>query len=177
MDSKNSNKTIYSRLIGEVNDKTVGEVIHDIDKAHTSINCGNIVITIESTGGLLYPAFALYNHISASKIPVTVVASGTCMSSALMILQSAQKRISRPNTVFMMHQSNYWRDQHTYYDEMKVITSEWDRLYKEFVSLTIKKSDISLAQFEDIAKPRKYFLPDEALKLNLIDEVSDKWVE
>lgn len=167
----------YTRLIGQINEKSVESVLTAIDGANNNDNKKLIVFSMCSAGGLLYFAQALHDAIHASKKPVICVVSGTCMSSAIMVLQAAHKRVARSKTIFMLHQSTYWRDEHTYIDEMNVLHDEWNRLHKQFVSQTIERSKISFDEFEKIAKPRKYFSAQEALDMKLIDEVNDKWVE
>jgi ATP-dependent protease ClpP protease subunit len=167
----------YSRLIGEINDKSIVDVLKDIDQLNNNENKKNMILTICSSGGLLYYAQALYDAIKASKKPIVAVASGTCMSAAVMVLQAAHKRVSRSNTIFMVHQSSYWREEHTYIDEMNIISSEWNRSTELFIKQTIEKSKLSKEMFDKIAKPRKYLSAQEAMDNGLLDEVSDKWIE
>lgn len=167
----------YTRLVGPINEKSVIEVLKDIDGANNNENKKVIILTLCSSGGLLYYAQALYDAIKASKKPVIAIATGTCMSAAVMILQAAHKRISRSNTVFMLHQSSYWREEHTYIDEMNIISKEWNRSTDLFIKQTIEKSKLSKELFDKIAKPRKYLSAQEAMDNGLIDEVNDKWIE
>lgn len=166
-----------TRLIGPINEKSVVDVIKDIDQANSNDAKKSVIFTIASSGGLLYYAQALYDSIKASKKPVTIVASGVCMSAALMILQAGHKRISRPDTFFMVHQASYWLEQHMYIDEMNVINDQWNRSANLFVKHTLERSILSREEFDKIAKPRKYFDSEEAKKWGFIDEISDKWIE
>ncbi|OGK62306.1 hypothetical protein A2446_06290 [Candidatus Roizmanbacteria bacterium RIFOXYC2_FULL_38_9] len=167
----------YSRLVGPIDEKSVKEVLKDIDGANNNDQKKLIILTLASSGGLLYYAQVLYDAIKASKKPIVCIVSGSCMSASLMILQAASKRISRPNTIFMLHQSTYWTEQHTYMDEINVMNKEWNRLYKQFVTQSISRSTITLEEFEKIAKPRKYFSAKEALDMKFIDTISDKWID
>lgn len=167
----------YTRLIGMINEISVKEVLKDIDGANSNPGKKLIVFTLSSSGGFLYYSQALYDAIKASQKPVICVVSGSCMSAALMVLQAAHKRISRPQTIFMLHQSSYWREEHTYIDEMNILSEEWNRLYKQFVNQSIHRSSLSFEKFEKMAKPRKYFSAEEALEMKFIDEISDKWID
>jgi len=167
----------YSRLIGKIDEKSANEVIKDIDQ-YNSNDCKKLfILTICSMGGLLYFAQAIHDSIKASKKPIICIASGTCMSAAVMIIQAAQKRIARPNTVFMLHHSSYYREEKTYIDEMNIINQEWNRSTDLFIKQTIEKSTISKERFDEIAKPRKYLTAQEAKDFGLVDEINDKWIE
>lgn len=166
----------YTRLIGPVNEKSVVEVIKDIDQANSNEAKKEIVLTLCSSGGLLSYAQALYDSIKASKKPVTCIASGMCMSAAVMILQAAHKRVSRPDTFFMIHQASYWQEQHVYIDEMNVINNQWNQSANLFIKHSLEKSKLSREEFDKIAKTRKYFGAVEAKKLGFIDEISEKWI-
>jgi len=167
----------YSRLVGEINEKSIIDVLKDIDQYNSNENKKTMILTICSNGGYLYYAQAVYDSIKASKKPIVCVTSGICMSAALMILQAAQKRVSRPNTVFMIHQSSYWKAEKTYIDEMNVLNQEWNRSEGLFLSQTIEKSKLSKEKYYEIAKPRKYLSAQEALELGFIDEINGKWIE
>lgn len=169
--------TCYSRLIGQINENSIKDVLKDIDGANSNENKKLIILTLCSFGGALYYAQALYDAIKASKKPVVCIVTGQCMSAGLMVLQASHRRIARSNTIFMLHQASYWREEHTYIDEINIMSEEWNRLYKQFVTQSIDKSTITLAEFEKIAKPRKYFTAKEALAMKFIDEISDKWIE
>lgn len=167
----------YTRLVGPINEDSVAGVLRDIDGANNNDNKKLILFTLASSGGLLYYAQALYDAIKASKKPVVTVVTGSCMSASLMVLQASAKRIARPSTIFMLHQSSHWREEHTYIDEMNIMTEEWNRLYRLFIEQTLSRSTLNFEEFEKTAKPRKYFTAKEALEMKFIDEISDTWID
>lgn len=169
--------TCYTRLIGQINENSIKDVLKDIDGANSNENKKLIILTLCSNGGALYYAQALYDSVKASRKPVVCIVSGQCMSAGLMVLQAAHKRVARSNTIFMLHQASYWREEHTYIDEINIMSEEWNRLYKQFVTQSISKSTVTPAIFEKIAKPRKYFTAKEALEMKFIDNISDEWVD
>ncbi|MBI4130283.1 ATP-dependent Clp protease proteolytic subunit [Candidatus Roizmanbacteria bacterium] len=172
--AKTPQRIFYSRLIGGITDETVREVVKDIDTANTDKKIHRIVLTVASNGGQLYPAFALYDHIRASKKPVDIVAAGYCMSAAVMILQAGRKRLSYPHTVFMVHPSAYKLDERRSYREFMMMVDSYKKEHDLFVELTIERSGMTKIEFEKIYEPRKYLTPEEAKKLGkhgLIDEI------
>lgn len=175
-DKNNESKspTFYTRLIGGVDYASVKDVIKDVDMANSLNYVKEIYFTICSMGGLLYPAYALYDHIKTSKKPVDIIAKGTCMSAAVLILQAARRRLSTQNTVFMVHPSSYDVEQRRPLDEFLTITEEYKRIHELCIKLTIERSGMNRNEFEKIYKPRKYLSPEEARKIGthgLIDEI------
>jgi len=175
--SKELTPICYTRLVGEITESLTRELLKEIDNANSNPNKKIIILTICSTGGLLYYSQAIYDAIKASKKPVVGIATGTCMSVAVMILQATHKRISRTNTRFMLHPSVHWRGDKTYIDEMNIISEKWNIMYKNFIARSLVKSTLTFEEFEKIAKPRKYLSADEAFKLKLVDTISDEWVD
>lgn len=178
MPEKNGPSSVYyTRLIGEINYSTIREVMRDIDSANTQDCIKEIVFTIVSHGGDLASAFALYVHIKASRKPIDIITEGLCMSSAVMVLQAGRRRIARSYTVFMVHPSSIYLQEHDRpYNEFLSIVDQYKKNQELFIALTIRKSGMSRKEFEKIYAPRKYLTPTEAKnfgKYGLIDEVEE----
>ena len=137
----------YTRLVGMVEDKSIKDVMKDIDHANS------------------------HDHIKASKKPVDIIAEGYCMSAGVMILQAGRKRISRPHTSFMVHPSNYSQEDRKPYSEFLSMVEEYKRNHDLFVKLTIDRSGMSKSEFEKLYEPRKYLSAENARELKLIDEI------
>ncbi len=164
--------TVYTRLVGVVEPKSIKEVMKDIDQANAhEKDVDHIVLTIMSPGGWLYDGFALFDHIRASKVPIDIIAEGYCASSALMIMQAGRKRISRPHTSFMVHPSSHRQEEPQPYEEFLSIVEQYKRNHDLFVTLTIQRSKMDRKEFEKLYEPRKYLSAQEALKLGFIDEI------
>lgn len=164
-------KIFYTGLVGTIDDKSIKEVMHDIDHANSLSHIERIIMTISSKGGFLYESFALYDHIIASEKPVDIIAEGFCMSSAVMILQAARKRLARPHTTFMVHPSHMALEERKPYSEFLSIVEDYKRNHDLVIKLTIARSKISKANYEKLYEPRKYFTAAEAKNLKLIDEI------
>jgi ATP-dependent Clp protease, protease subunit len=164
----------YTRLVGMVEDKSIKDVMRDIDYANSHDHIKEIVLTISSRGGWLYDGFALYDHIKASKKPVDIIAEGYCMSAAVMILQAGRNRLSRPHTSFMVHPSSYSQEDRKSYSEFLSMVDEYKKMHDLFVKLTIERSGMDRLKFEKLYEPRKYLSAEQAKELKLIDKVLDK---
>lgn len=168
---KSKSPILYTRLVGMVEDKSIKDVMRDIDHANSEDHIQEIILTITSKGGWLYDGFALYDHIKASKKPVDIIAEGYCMSAAVMILQAGRKRMSSPHTSFMVHPSNMSLEEKKPYSEFLSIVEEYKRNHDLFLKLTINRSGMSRSDFEKLYDPRKYLSAEKAKELKLIDEI------
>lgn len=173
-DDKKQN-IFYIQLVGEIEEHKVSHVMGELDIGNAKEYVDEIYLTLASYGGDILFGIALYEHIKASKKPVTIVATGVCMSIAVTILQAAKKRIARPHTLFMVHPSLSSLEESSY-PEFISIVDQYKRNHDIFVKLTIERSGMDKEDFEKIYTPRKYLTPEEALrfgKYGLIDEVRE----
>ena len=68
-----------------------------------------IYLIINSPGGNAEPSLWFYDFLKLVQAPVIGLVNGECSSSALIILQGCQRRLSTPNSWFLTHPtiSNY----------------------------------------------------------------------
>jgi len=173
LEIKNYNTHII-HLSGEINFTSVRETMRAISEANEDNNVGDIILTVTTMGGFLYPAFALYDYIRASQKPIDVIAIGCCMSAGVMILQAGRKRLCYPHTLFMIHPSQYSLPDEKGYHEVLFMIDQYKKDHDTFIQLTINRSGITQQDFDSYVNPVKYLNPDEALKFGpygLIDEV------
>jgi ATP-dependent protease ClpP protease subunit len=166
--------TTFLHLFGDTNAPNIRDITRAIDIAIMDDYVDEICIILNSGGGNLYYAFGLYDHILASPKPIDIIAEGTCQSSAVMILQAARRRYSRPNTVFMVHPTWNQIPDRTSYMEYLAETEQYKRNHELCVQLTIQRSGMSKITYEKFYDPIRYLTPEEALQFGqngLIDEV------
>lgn len=141
-----------------------------------------ITIYINSPGGDLISAFALYDFIKTIDAPITTVIDGLCASAATLIFLAGEERIMSPNSLFLMHELSYGAEgknsfmnemaenanknmKHLvkiYYDETELFKNEIDPKTKKVVELpedrrnqlieTFLKHDFELTYEECIEK-------------------------
>lgn len=159
----------YLYLVGEVNFDSAGKIISEIldiqhSKTYTSIN-----LFITSGGGYFYPAFALYDIIQISKIPITTIATGYCASCAIVILQAGKIRKATENTVFMLHNSSNMIES-TSFSEFNKQAEQYQIEHQKFLDLSISKSKLTSNFFKKL-NTSYYFDTNKALEFSLIDEL------
>lgn len=161
---------LKSYLFGEVNYQSVQDVIQDIDNLNASKSYKSLQLSLCSFGGFSLPAFALYDSIKNSKKGVEIIATGTCQSSALLILQAGHTRYATAHTLFMIHHLKGCIEKSNY-DEYIIETEQFRKESQLFIELTIRRSTLSMETFVDLCKKSPYLTPQEALTHNLIDNI------
>lgn len=141
-------------------------------------SCDPIKLFINSWGGNTDAARILINAILTSKAPVLGIVIGLAHSSAAVILQVCNKRSMFPHTTLFFHDCSInveVNDKFTAKGFEKAINLFQANLLKCLIddecldNFVIKKSGISKSQLEHISNSE--LGPEEALKLNLIDEI------
>lgn len=165
-----SSKTFNTYLFDTVDYQNCKQVIMDIDKANKDSEIENILLTISSGGGSLLPAFSLFEHIKNSAKNVDILVDSWCGSAAVMILQAGRHRYATSLSRFKLHFSSHKSDS-AYFDEYEERFGFQKELHQQFISLTTSRNGMSYANFKKNFVPTKFIHADDALKLNLIDEI------
>jgi ATP-dependent protease ClpP protease subunit len=89
-------------LDGEINHESTGRFLRNL---HILQQDGNTAINIHinSEGGVVQYALAMYDAIRLCPVQVVARVVGTCESAATVILQAADFRVIRQNTLVMYH--------------------------------------------------------------------------
>lgn len=129
-----------------------------------------ITIYMNTPGGSLLDAIGLYDVMQeiGKDVPLTMVASGSCMSAGILLLQGAHQRLSLPNTQFMVHElsggSSGKLSEHE--DTMKF----QQRLQDTVDEIIAKRCGMTIQKLRSLYRRRDLFLDAKAAKkLNLID--------
>lgn len=172
--------TSHLVLSGDINFESAREILHGIHHANTYDEVEKIVITMNSAGGDLYSAFAIYDQMKASKKPVDIIAAGCCMSAAVLILQAARKRYARKHTIFMVHPPQFSIGDYTPYREFQRISDTYSRNFHLLLELIAKRVGMTVEEMETYSTPIQYVDAEAALKIGkngFIDEVVEEWVD
>lgn len=129
-----------------------------------------INLYINSPGGSVDSALAIYDTIQYISAPVHTTVMGMAASAATVISMSGKKRYILPNARMMIHQViGGTKGQ---YSDIKIHFTQMSKVYDKIVSLYIKHT-----KEKDIDKMKSYLDRDtylnaeEALSLGLVDEI------
>ena len=157
------------RLTGEITAELAERVIIELQYLD-SRGSDEITLYINSPGGSVSAAFAIYDCLRHLKSPVKLVATGECMSMAAILLASGkQKRFATSNCEIMIHEpltatsgsASHLKVQVDRITRMKTkivaLLSEWTNQDKEYLSHLLEKDT--------------FMTSEEALEFGLIDGI------
>lgn len=128
-----------------------------------------VKIIINSEGGDLSQALAIYDAIMRSPCYIEILATGNCMSAATIILQAADKRIVSQNCILMVHDG---QDQIMGSPEDVVNWAKFGKLLtNKMYKIYADSSDKSIKYWEKKCQRDYILTADEALKEGLADEI------
>jgi ATP-dependent Clp protease protease subunit len=162
-------------IIGEIDDEMFEKVfknLHILDSTNKEIN-----LIINSPGGDVTQAKAIYDAVRGCNSPITALVYGEACSAASVILQAADVRYATPNSRIMIHVgSEALADEHPRNIDAQYQTLRDDEIWLENIYLKKikeKKKRFSRQQMKNMLQFDKYLTPKEALEFNLIDAIKE----
>ena len=132
-----------------------------------------IRLHINTEGGSLTDALALYDTMRNITSPILTVATGVCSSAGLLILAGGDYRVATENTMFFYHEPVMTLGEVTSMEDMMETTKAYSMSMETYVSLIKERINISeevwKKEFE--GKTKKYFNSEEALRYNFVKEI------
>lgn len=173
---------IYSRLLKDriiflgtdVNEHTANLVIAQMLFLENEDPKKDIKLYINSPGGSVYDAFAIYDTMQYVKCDVQTVGIGVQASAAAFLLSSGAKgkRMLLPHATVMIHQpSSGTRGRVT---DMEIDLKEGLRLKKLLNEIMAKNTGQPLKKIESDVERDFWLNADDAKKYGLVDKVIGK---
>jgi len=173
---------IYSRLLKErivflgedVNPHTANIVIAQLLHLDNEDGTKPIHFYINSPGGIVYDALAIYDTMQFIKSPVHTYGIGVQASAAAFLLASGEKgkRFILPNATVMIHQpSSGTRGKVT---DMEIDLKEGLRLKRVLNEIMARNTGQPLKKIETDMERDFWMSADEAKKYGVVDEVIKK---
>lgn len=170
---------IYSRLLKEriiflgepIDDVVVNTVIAQLLFLDAENSKEDIKLYINSPGGVVTSAMALYDTMQHVKADVATICIGQAASAAAVLLASGAKgkRFALPNARVMIHQvmggaEGQQTDVEIQAKEMRRIKDQLNLILSKHTGQTVKKLEVDT--------DRDYFMTaDEAKKYGIIDKI------
>ena len=132
-----------------------------------------IKLYLNTEGGSLSDAFAIYDCIRGIIAPVIIIASGVCASAGLIVLSAGDWRVCHENTTFFYHQSIMSGDVISSLSEMNSLNSFYEETQKRADLLLKRGLKIKTAQWNKFFKGKRsyYFNAKEALSYGLVNSI------
>lgn len=164
-------RTIF--LTGDVDIDMYEKCIKNLHALDTQTE--TVTIYLNSGGGDVTQAFAIYNAIRAMKSMVRIVAWGECSSAASLIFQAGDDRLMAPDVEFMIHigeegyGQNHPNNIERWYEQSKHVKERMIQTYLK--KIKEKKPRFTRAKFEELWTFDKILKPEEVIKLGLADRI------
>lgn len=167
-------------LFGDIGPETSSAVLSALVSLQMEDPDEEITIFINSGGGNVTDALAIWDAIEACSCPIVTIGVGRVMSAAAFLMYAGDKgrRYLSPNTLIMAHQVSYGAM--GTYSEMKVAHAAANMLKERMLDLMAKKANLKgsiVSRRKKLAKvwedPHdQYFWPEEGIEaLGLADNI------
>ena len=128
---------------------------------------------INTEGGSLSDALALYDALRGVSSPIITVTTGMCASAGLLLLSAGDLRLATPNAVFFYHEPilpleeiNSLKNLNQTSEAYRMCKDTYESIIKTRTGITDK---VWKKEFD--GETSKYFNADQALKYNFIDDI------
>ena len=147
-------------LCGDVDEAMVGRVLTALDE-------GVDRIILNSEGGGIYSAFAIFDALSGRNI--TIIATGKCMSAAVVVLLAGKHRYATPHCRFLTHPVSISGDTPSKADENEV-----SFLGYEVAEIIHSRGTIYLPKARSLLAEETYFGSNYAKTIGIIHDVTER---
>jgi ATP-dependent Clp protease protease subunit len=130
-----------------------------------------IEIYIDSYGGYVYQVMGLVGIMQKSVTPIHTICTGAAMSCGFIMLIHGHKRFCYEHGTPLYHQVS--NDIYGKVEDIEQQLVETKRLQNKFEEMTIRKTKITKEKLDEIREKKIdwYMTAEEALKLNVVDEI------
>ncbi len=170
---------IYSRLLKEriiflgepIDDAVVNTIIAQLLFLDAESSTDDIKIYINSPGGSVTAAMALYDSMQHVKADVSTIVLGQAASAAAVLLAAGAKgkRFALPNARIMIHQVMGGVEGQQ--KDVEIQAKEMLRIKNQVNEIMAKHTGQSLKKIEQDTDRDYFMIPDEAKKYGLIDKI------
>jgi ATP-dependent protease ClpP protease subunit len=131
-----------------------------------------ITIYLNSLGGNSMEAFPAFDYLMGTKDRnrYKIVATGTCMSAATLLLIAGDVRIAYPNCEFMIH-APYLNGAGGPAQELKDLSASLARTEASYSEAYRSLTELSIQQIRKLMKKDTFFSSATALKWGFVDRV------
>lgn len=171
---------IYSRLLRDriiflgtdVNEHTANLVVAQMLFLENEDPDKDIIFYINSPGGSVYNAFAIYDTMKFVKCDIQTVGIGVNASAAALLLSSGTegKRLLLPNSTVMIHQPSAAAEKAKITD-LEIDLREGIRIKRLLNEILAKNTGQPLSRIEKDVDRDYWMTAEEAKKYGLVDKV------
>lgn len=170
---------VYIRIIGQINSETYESVSDVLLSLIVAKNTSDIIILIDSVGGMLRPTFGIVNLLKSMDNKITTVAFNMCESAACVIFAAGQERYMLRGTEYMLHQLRSNLENTYKVSDLKEITCNLDELTAQYKELLLAGSNIDEDFLDNILENKEdtILTEEQLLQYGIVTKMFDKFSE
>ena len=134
--------------------------------------CSDILLRINSPGGDVFEAIAIFNLLRSQNKPIEVRVDGLAASSASIIAMAGDKIIMGISAMMMVH--NAWSLCMGYASDMRKMAGELDKVSGAISAIYVRRTMRSLADVNALMEAETWMTADEALAGRFATEVESE---
>ena len=173
---------IFSRLLKDriiflgtpIDDDVANAVVAQLLFLESEDPDKEIMIYINSPGGVVYSGLAIFDTMQYVRCPVSTACIGMAasMGAVLLAAGAAGKRHALPNSRIMIHQPLAGMEGTA--EEIMIHVKEFRKIKEKLNQILIKHTGHTLEKVNDDTDRDNFMSADEALSYKLIDKVIDR---
>lgn len=132
-----------------------------------------INLYINSDGGDVYEATAIYSQLKRHKGKVTAIVDGRAHSAAFTVLQAADHRVMNMGTSAIIH--NMWTGVYGNAAELRKVADDLDAMMNSCIQLYMERATgITEEELRVLLDAETVLTPEKALEYGFIDEIAER---
>ncbi len=160
-------------LHGAVDEASVAVIVAQLLHLAEENRKKPIYLVVSTYGGSIDEMFSLYDTIKFLPCPVHTIGLGKVMSAGVLLLAAGVKghRLMGARARIMMHSASGASMGNVF--EVENEAKELRRLHELAIDMLVAETKMTRPQVEAIMDPKvdRYLLPEEALKLGIVDRI------
>jgi ATP-dependent Clp endopeptidase proteolytic subunit ClpP len=163
--------TVEVRIYDEIGfwGVTAKDFIQELDAAAN--NAASIVVAINSPGGDVFDALAIYNALRRYESKVTTRVDGVAASAASIVFLAGDTRIMPENALLMIH--NPWTFAGGEADDLRQAADTMDKIRDNLVAIYVQRSGQEEAAIIDMLDAETWLTALEAQALGMADTIEE----
>jgi ATP-dependent Clp protease protease subunit len=158
---------------GPVNYESSLSIISQLKELEAIDPKSPITLNINTEGGSLSDAYAVYDTLRSIDCPIITIATGMCASAGLALLTAGDYRFASQNTIFFYHQTILDGNSLNSLEASEATHQAYEMCHTLYDRTIIENTKMTLSNWNENFKNRtvKYFDAKEALKYGFIDDI------
>lgn len=135
----------------------------------------NVLLRINSPGGDVFAAQAIYNILKAYKGKVTAHIDGLCASAATLVACAADKVIMPRNALYMIHDPKAYVVDLMDAESLRKTAAVMDKVKYTILAVYKAKAKVEEAKLKDFMAEETWMSAEEALENGFVDEIDEEY--